>query len=193
MRWFTDEAREDDGDAWERAGAAYSAHLTAIAPRLPQDLARLAKDPRFDLDGGRFHEVHVDRRGGVVILSIDCGNLQVGYRRLTIRFDDAAIVPDDLQLVAYAIGAEFTPNHWHDGTTVTDIRAFEIDLVAPRRFTLRFRLWPFYEFAVEFGDLTMSEVPWPTRPPAHAGVFTSAVDRASTTRAGRSRRAADGS
>lgn len=48
MRWFTDEARQDDGDAWDRARDVYAAHLRAVGPRLLPDLARLATDPQFD-------------------------------------------------------------------------------------------------------------------------------------------------
>jgi len=172
MRWFTAEARDDDRDAWDRACTAYAAHLRDIEPGLPAALLAVASDPNYDLKDGRFHEAFVDRDAGIVVLTIDCGNLQVGYRRLTLRFEGATIVPDNLQLVAYAIGAEFTPNHWHEDVTVTEIRAYEVDIIRWARFILRMSLWPFHEFAVEAADVTMTEADWPTRPPAHAGAFT---------------------
>lgn len=120
--------------------------------------------------------MYVDRVAGVVILTIHCGDHKVGYRRLTIRFSGATIVPGNVQLLAYAVGAEFTANHWHDAMTVTDIRACEIDVDVPDRFVLRMRLWPFHEFAVEFADLSITETPSTARPAAHAGLFGSAGD-----------------
>jgi hypothetical protein len=98
----------------------------------------------------------------------------VGYRRLDLRFAAANIVPDNSELLADAIGAEFRANHWHRHRAVTEIRAVEVDLLAGDRFTLRLRLWPFYEFAVEFGALSIGESPLDGRGPARAGKFVRA-------------------
>ena len=51
---------------------------------LPADLAALTTDPRFALKNGRFHEVVVDTSAEQIVITIDCGDLQVGYRRLTL-------------------------------------------------------------------------------------------------------------
>jgi hypothetical protein len=170
MRWLTDDADANDDD-WDEVVAAYEAHLSEIVPQLPAALAALATDPRLDLHDGRFREVTVDREAQEIVMVIDCGNLQVGYRRLTLRFDRAAVVPDNLQLLAAAIGAEFRSNHWHQGTSVTEIRVIEVDVLPGRRFVLRLRLWPFHEFAIEFGALSIAEEALDARGPARAGTF----------------------
>ena len=144
----------------------------SLDARLPHDLAALATDPRFALHDGRFHEVAVDPATQAVTMVIDCGDLQVGYRRLSLSFDGATIVPDDLQRLADAIGAEFRANHWHQRRTVTEIRRQEVDVLPDGRYVLRLRLWPFYKFAIEFSGFSLVEVPMSARGPARAGRFT---------------------
>ena len=171
MRWFTDAAYEGDDDDWDPRVADYSAHLAAIAPRLPPDLAALATDPRFDLHGGRFQKVTVDLEAQEVAMVIECGNLEVGHRLLTLRFGGATIVPDNLRSFADAIGAEFRASQWHQRRTVTEILAQEVDLLPDERFVLRLRLCPFYEFAIEFTALSLADTPLSVRGRARAGTF----------------------
>jgi hypothetical protein len=140
--------------------------------RLPRDLAALATDPRFALDDGRFHEVAVDTTAHAVTIVIDCGDLQVGYRRLSLSFDEATIVPNNLQRLADAVGAEFRVNHWHQRRTVTEIQGYEIDLLPHARYVLRLRLRPFYTFGIEFSGFSLVEVPMSALGPARAGRFT---------------------
>ena len=144
--------------------ASHSAHL-------PHDLAALATDPRFDLHDGRFHEVTVDTAAGAITLTIDCGDLDVGYRRLSLAFEGARVVPDNLQHLAAAVGAEFRANHWHQRRGVTEILKHEVGILPDGRYVLHLRLWPFYKFAIEFSGLSLSQVPLSARPPARAGRF----------------------
>jgi hypothetical protein len=141
-------------------------------PTLPPDLAALATDPRLSLHDGRFHEFTVDTRSSVITIAIDCGDLQVGYRRLTLTFEGASIVPDDLRLVADAVGAQYRPNHWHHGRTVTEILEHKLAVLPDGRFVLRLRLWPLYQFAIEFTGFSLAEVPLTDRGPARPGRFT---------------------
>jgi len=144
----------------------------SVDPRLPPDLAALATDPHFALHDGRFHEVTVDTAAQTVIMAIDCGDLQVGYRRLSLWFKGARVVPDDLQHLAEAVGAEFRANHWHQRRTVTEIRRQEVHLLPDGRYVLRLELWPFYRFAIEFSAFSLAEVPMSARGPARAGRFS---------------------
>lgn len=169
MRWFNDAAGES-GDH-DRALDEYLVHLAWIAPKLPATVAALASDPRFALHDGRFHEVVVDPDNHHVTIAIDCGDLNVGYRRVTLVFDGAAIVPDDLHLLGEAVGAQFRANHWHADPAVTEVLDQEIDLLPDGRFVLRLRLWPFHEFAIEFSSLTLAEVPLAERAPMQPGLF----------------------
>ena len=173
MRWFTDEAYEADEPEWLRMLADYRAHIDSIAPQLPPDLLALATEPRLNLHDARFREVRVDRDAAEMDLTIECGYLQVGYRRITLHFGSAHVVPDNLYLLAEAIGAEFRSNHWHRQRKVTEILAHEVDVRPGGRFALALRLTPFYEFAVEFGTLSLTEVPIGERSPARAGRYVS--------------------
>lgn len=170
MRWFTDEALANDG---EEVASVYSAHLDAIAPRLPVELRALAIDPHFDLKDGRFREVIVDHEARAITLAIDCGNLQLGYRRLTLMFTDATIEPENLLLLAKAVGAEFRADQWSTGRSVTEILYTEIDLLSEGRYILRMRLWPFHEFGVAFTDLSTTSETLEGRGPSRAGKFVS--------------------
>lgn len=143
-----------------------------LVTSLPPDLAALATDPRLSLQDGRFHELTVDTRDKTITMVIDCGDLQVGYRRLTLSFEGASIVPDDLQRVAAAVGAEFRANHWHQGRTVTEVHGHKVAVLPDGRFALRLRLWPFYRFAVEFSGFSLVEVPMSAPGPVRAGRFT---------------------
>jgi hypothetical protein len=172
MRWFDDAAYDSDDDsAWDRMITDYYAHVTAIAPRLPADLARLALEPELNLHDARFERVEIDPDTSMVTIVVSAGHLQVGYRRLSMVFRGAQVVPDNLQRLGYAVRAEFKPSHWSRYRTVTEILAQEVDLVGDGRFTLRLRLWPFHEFAVEFDEFSLTEEGVPERHPNRAGTF----------------------
>ena len=167
MRWFDDAAYEADHDAWMDIMNTYHAHALSIARSLPPDLARLALEPELNLHDARFDHVEVDLAGrtATIVVNID------GGRRLTLQFDGATIVPDDLQKLAYAVGAEFRPQHWRQRRGVTEILAQEVDVLPDGRFTLRLRLWPFHPFAVEFTDFTLREEPIVERGRTRGGSF----------------------
>lgn len=171
MRWFTDTAYEADDPAWHRMLADYRTHIDSIASRLPSDLLALATEPRLNLHDSRFKEVRVDRDAAEVQMAIACGNRQVGYRLVRLDFGRASIVPDNLYLLAAAVGAEFRSNHWHRGRTVTEILAQEVDVRPDGRYVLALRLTPFYEFAVEFETLSLTDIPLVERGPVRAGRF----------------------
>jgi hypothetical protein len=176
MRWFTPEAyAADDDTILARAVADHAAHLATIAPELPKSLVLLATDPRHHLHDGRFQEVVVNATAQRIAMSIDCGDLQVGYRRLHLQFGGATFAPDDLQRHAAAIGAEFRPNQWNRRRSVTEIRDVEVDRLDDGRFVLRLGLWPFHELAIEFNELAVVEEPLLDRGPTRAGTLV--VDR----------------
>ncbi len=172
MRWFTDVAYSDHDDAaWDRMLKDYYAQVPRIAADLPPDLARLALEPELNLHDARFERVEIDLAASTATIVVNAGDLQVGYRRITMEFTGARIVPDDLQRLSYAILAEFRPSHWSRYRSVTEIRAQEVDMVADGRFTLRLRLWPFHEFAIEFDDFRLDDTAISSRPRAQVGSF----------------------
>lgn len=161
MRWFTDAANEADDASWDAMLAAYQEHLARLLGSLPPDLAALGTDPRRNLHDARFHAIHVDREAETVEMVV----VLLGGEALRLRFGDAAFIPDNLQLVAYAVGATFVTDHW--GTTYTQIRASEVDVADDGRYVIRFRLWPFHEFGIAFRAFSMAaeQAPGDDRPP----------------------------
>jgi hypothetical protein len=81
--------------------------------------------------------------------------LDAADQTVELAFLHGQIVPDDLQALAYAVGARFHTDQWGDATTV--VLAQEIDILADGRFVLRLRLWPFHAFAIEFADLELRQ------------------------------------
>ena len=171
MRWFTDAAYSGEVD-WDEMLRRYSAHLRQIASLLPPDLDALATEPRLNLHDAEIREVVIDEADRVTIV-VNAGDLQLGYRELTLDFAGARIVPDNLQALAYAVGARFETGHW--GSTVTVIRAQEVDVLPDGGFVLRLRLWPFYAFAIEFSGLQLTEAPSHGRN-GMPGIFRLATD-----------------
>jgi hypothetical protein len=155
MRWFTDAARY--ADDWETVVRDYARHLDELVPSLSPRLAQFAAEPRFNLHDAEFRRVEIDRSARQVTIVVNAGDLQVGYRELTLRFSDAEVVPDNFQALAYAVGARYHSDHW--GDTITIILAQELDRLPDGRFVLRLRLWPFYAFSIEFSDFEMGEAP----------------------------------
>ncbi len=153
MRWFTDQAYEAGEAEWEAMRTAYQAHVSNIAAMLPPDLAAFASDPRLNLHDAHIRRIAVDREAGTVVLTVALGH--EGGLRLT--FGDASFIPDNLQAVAYAVGATYTTDRW--GTTRTEILAQEIDVTDEGRYLLRLRLWPFGELGLAFSSFSLTERP----------------------------------
>jgi hypothetical protein len=153
MRWYTEEAFYDEDEAtWDRMLVEYLAHVASIAPRLSPDVLALANDPELHLHDAEFIKVKVEPKAREIQLVVRLGDDHSS--RLDLRFSDAQIVPDNYQKLAYAIGAEYRADHW--GTTHTVIRYQEVDIDPMGRMTLRLGLWPFHEFAIEFGALVLT-------------------------------------
>lgn len=171
MRWFNDAAYDDyDDEAWARMLKRYDAHVRRIAPSLPPDLVRLALEPELNLHDARFERVEIDLDNSIASIVVNAGDLQVGYRRITMTFTGATVVPD-LQRLGYAVLAEFRPSHWSRYRFVTEIRAQEVDMLADGRYTLRLRLSPFHEFGVEFDGFSLTDEVLAKRPPSRVGSF----------------------
>lgn len=131
----------------------------------------LTTDPRLSLHDGRFREVVVHRATRDITMVIDAGDLQVGYRRLTLRFAEAGVVGQNLYLLAEAIGASFRANHWHAKREVTEIHSIKRGDLPNGRHTLRFKLWPFHAFAFEFAEVSIADEPLEARGEARPGRF----------------------
>jgi hypothetical protein len=144
---------------------APSADETAAA------LRAITTDLRYSLHDGRFVEVNIDPAAHRVLLVINVGDLQVGYRRLHLQFQGGSIVPDDFQRLSSAIRAEFRPDRWHRGRAVTEVLSQKVTTLPDGRHRMRIRLRPFHTFAIEFDQLILSETALAERGPARPGRF----------------------
>jgi hypothetical protein len=102
---------------------------------------------------------------------VNCGDLHMGYRRLTLAFHGAEIVSRDVRAVAEAIGAEFRGNHWHEERAVTEIVGQSVDSRPDGRHQLRLNLDPFGRIAVAFETFEFEAAQTPARGPARSGRF----------------------
>jgi hypothetical protein len=155
MKWLPASARGDDA-AWSKAMSAYQARLGEIAHMLTPQLHELATDSRMQLNDGRFELVEVNLPKSVVKIVVECGDQVSGYRRVTLDLVGARVVPDNLHALAAAVGAEFRADHWRKSRSVTEILDQEIDVLPGGRFLLSLALFPFYEFSIEFKDVTVN-------------------------------------
>ena len=112
----------------------------------------MATNPRYHLHDAMIRELRVDRDGR----TFDMRLRVVGGIKVRLRFDDADLVGEHLQSLAFALGAQYMSLH---GTaTYTEVIAQEVELASLGRFLLRLRLSPFHEFAIEFGSMTLRVV-----------------------------------
>ncbi len=109
MRWFRPDLLPGD-DEWIEADAAYAKHLTVFLTNQQRAVRTLATDPGFVLKDGLVNSMVVNLALKRVDLVVSVGSLSVGYRRLSIHFENATVQPDDLRLLADAIGATFRAN-----------------------------------------------------------------------------------
>lgn len=156
MRWFTPQVAnlagtpltDEESDA--RCGA-YSEHLGKLLPDLPEPLLALARD--HDLHDGRV-VAYVLNPPERVELSIVCGDLQRGYRRLTLDYRCAELTS--------ATDAATLPGLLDDQDT--ELLYDEIDRAPDGRFEHRHLLWPRGEFGVRFRELRLHTQREATRP-----------------------------
>src|SRR5689334_13688247 len=131
----------------------------------------LAAGQQFDLHDGRFDRVEMDRTARTVTLIVNCGDLDVGYRRLALTFRGAEIVSRNLRAVAEAVSAEFRGNHWHREGAVTEIVGQTVDALPDGRHRLRLDLDPFGRLTVVFETFDYRAARLTDRGPARAGRF----------------------
>ena len=168
MRWLDPDLDDED---WEDRLAAYSSHLDVIGPQLPAEVLALAREERFDLHDGRFVELDINVPAETVRIVVDASTPEGEWHRLSLLFEGASVVPDNLQRLGFAVRAEFRPTRWSRYRTTTIIHYQEVDIADDGRYVLRLRLWPFHEFAVLFRKLSSTDASIERPPNARAGNF----------------------
>jgi ribA/ribD-fused uncharacterized protein len=101
MRFFTHEYYFGSGDSdYRGVSERYRRHLEEMESVLPPEVVELARLP--SMDDGLIVSVEQDRQCGELTLVMRCGDLQVGYYDLTLRYADARISPRDAWHLAVA-------------------------------------------------------------------------------------------
>jgi ribA/ribD-fused uncharacterized protein len=94
MRFFTHKYYFGSSEAGYRdVWARYRRHLEEMEAVLPPEVVEVARLP--SMDDGLVVQVEHDRKRGVLTLVMRCGDLQVGYYDLTVRYEGARITPKD--------------------------------------------------------------------------------------------------
>jgi hypothetical protein len=128
----------------------YAAHLAALVPTLPPVLQGLARDPA--LHDAIFGAGTLDHRLRRLLLSLRCGDRQMGYEDRELVYDGVDISRLDREVLAAAI---------HDPGT--ELVYDEIDRGETRPYVLRILFWPDRIIEICFETLSMSSEPRPDR------------------------------
>ena len=87
-----------EGSTLESALHNYDAYLESLKGILPARLLTLARLP--GVDDGLVIEVKHDRNKSVIVLTLRCGHVQMGYYDLVLQYEGAEISAHDEQTLA---------------------------------------------------------------------------------------------
>lgn len=133
----------------ERIGTAYQQHIQVISDFAPVAIADLSKT---NLHDGLIRRVVVKHNTNELLLSLRCGDLQVGYFDLELLYSGVSL---DIQLL------KVLSRRAHDKQT--EILADEIDAAADGRFVHRLLFWPEDEISITFANLRLTRQAQPDR------------------------------
>jgi hypothetical protein len=148
VRWFTRQWLEGelpDPEADKRQ-LAYTAHLDSICDRLPAAVVTLVRPrhPHASISDALVDRIVIDEGARRISMRLLNGELQVGYGKLDIEFQDAELVEpgvDRLRELLAAARTEFVRS--------------EVELSgAGERLEIRFLLWPQGEIGIQCAGLT---------------------------------------
>lgn len=161
MKFFTlDDYNEGNLDEWTRFKQAYDAslaHLQELRARHPSDVWEIA-DP-FLVDDALIAEIQFDRvkRGMKIVLR--CGNLQIGYFDLILRYENVEISHEsEFVLATVARATKTSVEYWGH-----DCYRHEIDLTDDGRFDHHFLFHPGLSLTLRCTSLTWERIPRPGR------------------------------
>lgn len=188
MKFFTMDAynscyygSDENHSALTAAFRRYRHYLEGLQSVLPAHVLTLAQLP--GVDDGLVVEVQHDRRQHILVLTLRCGDLQMGYYDLILRYEDADISSQDERTLAHI--ARTTKD---DSRHESDLYSHEVDKTADGRIEHRLLFHPGVWFAIRCYALCWDKVDRPNRElprledrfpggPAFTGWFASAIRR----------------
>ena len=143
MKWFTREWASGGltDEEWESRRQDYASHLDAIGPQLRNGAEEL-------IASVNLHDAQIlsaNTGGATFHLRVIAGDLQRGYERLSLTYDD--VVSEGLVV---------------DSETHADVSEIvhdEVDLSPDSRFEHRLLLWPEGELCIRFRTLQVQRQP----------------------------------
>lgn len=148
MKYFTREwchgnVSEEESD---RIVESYWSHIDRISERLPDKLVVLAKE--VSLHDGLIRRIYLDSSSKHLELDLVCGDLQVGYFDLELKYEGLEI-EDYFPTLLDAIFKHTKIEVCHD----------EVDIDNSNRIVHRTIFYPEYEIELVTDSLTYSKVP----------------------------------
>ena len=145
--WTQGELSDEEAEA---VVPAYWAHISTLAERMPATVYTLAYG--VNIHDGRLRAVLFDRPRATLMLSMRCGDNQVGYYDLDLVYRDViltAAAVEVLREVASTSDAEAL----YDELDVSDAGSWVHSIL----------FWPDREISVTFGRLALKLEPMPDR------------------------------
>jgi hypothetical protein len=155
MRYFTLAVYNDDRRQHETS-VAYIRHLDNMEGILPRDVLELARMP--GVDDGLVAEVRHNADQRVLTLTLRCGELQMGYFDLELRYVNAGILPEDARTLARIARTTRNADCYE-----SEVCVHELDVTGDGRIEHSFLFHPGISFAIYCRALTWERNPRPTR------------------------------
>ena len=153
LDWYHRVHQYNDGDeeygrtAFER----YKRHLEEMQNVFPAEVLELAR--LSGVDDGLVVEVQHDRSEHVLTLTLRCGDNQMGYYDLIVRYEGATISPQDEQVLA-RVARTTKSDRYHE----SDLAFHELDRAEDGHIKHRFLFHPGREFTIRCQELHWEKV-----------------------------------
>ncbi len=145
--WLTGELNDKE---YEKVVPAYNRHLAKIMPRLTPNLHNFVK--MVNLHDGLIRLVMFDYKQLIFGLYLRCGDLQIGYYDLDIRYKDIQLNQAVVDAFSKAVQ-----------NIKTEILYNELDVADTNNFVHRMIFDPHYEVSIVFRDLEFEKIPQSNR------------------------------
>lgn len=152
MRFFTREWKNGEltDEEYDAVVPAYWQHYAEIASKLPTTVQQFS--PTISLHDGLPWYARVDRTALTLEIISRCGDQQVGYFDLALRYRLTSVRAECIAAVARMV-ADSEAEMFYD----------EFDLAPHGQYVHRILLWPTDELAIEFSEFSYECIARPDR------------------------------
>lgn len=160
MKYFTEawHSGELDDETFDAVVEDYQQHLASLLPYLPPDVQMLATD--VSLHDGLLLKVVADTEQATLLLTLRCGDLQVGYFDLELHYFQAIFTQEEVERLAQSVAnpsSELESNMRHRSEALYDELDIEGELFVHR--ILFVSLHGYHELTTQFKHLHLRTTP----------------------------------